>query len=64
MSQLGRLPVGSLRPWLWHASVCRTDAGYELHLACFAPTIKVSVLSLRQNQTVKSAALGQFGVKF
>ena len=26
MSQLGGLPVGSLRPWLWHASVCRTEA--------------------------------------
>ena len=26
MSQLGRLPVDSLRAWLWHASVCRTEA--------------------------------------
>ena len=26
MSQLGRLAVGSFAPWLWHASVCRTEA--------------------------------------
>ena len=23
------LPAGSLRPWLWHASVCRTDAKHR-----------------------------------
>jgi hypothetical protein len=44
-------------------AVCRPEAGYELRLASLAPTTKVLVLYLRQNQMITSAALGQFGVK-